>query len=382
MERPVKRTVLHIDMDAFYAAIEQRDNPALKGRPVIVGGGMRGVVSTASYEARTFGVHSAMPIFQAKRLCPKGIFVPVRMERYHEVSARIMALLHLVTPAVEQVSVDEAYLDLTGTERLHGPPVRVAKGIKEQISRETGLTCSIGIAPNKFLAKIASDWRKPDGLTVIEEDQIEGFLKDLPIDRLPGVGKRTIQTLRGLGIDRTGDLARFPADVLIRKFGKFGGRLIELAQGIDPSEVVAQSDPKSISSEDTLPEDTDNLPLLRNYIAAQAGTVGRRLRKHRLKGRTITLKLKYSNFHLITRSHTMETATASTKIIRDVALDLLGKEELILKVRLVGVSVSHFDHGAEQLGLFQGSEEKQKHLDRAVDRISERFGKDILKRGT
>ena len=377
----MKRTILHIDMDAFYAAIEQLDNPALKGRPVIVGGGMRGVVSTASYEARTFGVRSAMPIFQAKRLCTHGIFVPVRMERYQEVSARIMALLVLVTPAVEQVSVDEAYLDLTGTERLHGHPVRLARAIKEQMCRDTGLTCSIGLAPNKFLAKIASDWKKPDGLTVIEEDQIEGFLKDLPIDRLPGVGKKTIQALRSLGITRTGDLARFPGDVLIRKFGKFGGRLIELAQGVDPSEVVSQSDPKSISSEDTFPEDTDSLPLLRNYVAAQAGTVGRRLRKHRLKGRTVTLKLKYSNFHLITRSHTMETETESTKVIRDVALDLLRKEELISKVRLVGVGVSHFDHGAEQLHLFPGSEEKQRRLDSAVDRVSERFGRDILKRG-
>ena len=377
----MKRTILHIDMDAFYAAIEQLDNPALRGRPVIVGGGTRGVVSTASYEARPFGVHSAMPIFQARRLCPHGIFLPVRMERYQEVSAQIMALLHRVTPAVEQVSVDEAYLDLTGTERLHGPPVDVARTIKDQIARDTGLTCSIGIAPNKFLAKIASDWKKPDGLTVIEEDQIEGFLKNLPVDKLPGVGKKALQTLKDLGITRTGDLARFPGDILIRKFGKFGRRLVELAQGIDPSEVLCEGEPKSISSEDTLPEDTDNLTLLGNYIAVQAGTVGRRLRQYGLKGRTVTLKLKYSNFHLLTRSHTMEDATQSTKAIRDVALELLKKEKLVSKIRLIGVGVSHFDRGTEQLHLFQDLDEKQRRLDTAVDKVSERFGRDILKRG-
>jgi DNA polymerase-4 len=370
-----------MDMDAFYAAIEQLDNPALRGRPVIVGGGARGVVSTASYEARAFGVHSAMPMFQARRLCPHGVFLPVRMDRYQEVSARIMALLHRVTPAVEQVSVDEAYLDLTGTETLYGAPVRVARTIKDHIARRTGLTCSIGLAPNKFLAKIGSDWSKPDGLTVIEEHQIAGFLKNLPVDKLPGVGKKAVQTLKSLGINQTGDLARFPGDVLIRRFGKFGRRLVELAHGIDPSEVVSEAEPKSISSEDTLPEDTDNLTLLADYIAVQAGTVGRRLRQCGLKGRTVTLKLKYTNFHLLTRSHTMEDATQSTKTIRDVALELLRKEKLVSKIRLVGVGVSHFDRGTGQLHLFRDLDEKQTRLDRAVDQVSERFGKDILKRG-
>jgi len=380
----MKRTILHIDMDAFYAAIEQRSNPALKGKPVIVGGGKRGVVTTASYEARTFGIHSAMPVFQAKRLCPQAVFLPVRMRLYKDVSIRIMAFLRTISPIMEQVSIDEAYVDLTGTERLLGGPVVLARRIKEWIRRETHLTCSVGIAPNKFLAKIASDLEKPDGLTVIREDQVEDFLKGLPVGKLPGVGQRALKTLQGLGINRTGEISKLPEGILARKFGKFGRRLQELSKGIDPSNVVALGEPKSISSEDTLHEDTDDLEILRKHVIAQAETVGRRLRRHGFKGRTITLKLKYSDFHLITRSHTIDRSTDSTTAIANIAAELLEKEKRPLKVRLIGVGVSHFEKQPPQLPLFEestGQDEKQTRLDRAMDQVSERFGDDILKRG-
>jgi DNA polymerase-4 len=381
----MERTILHLDMDAFYAAIEQLKDPHLKGKPVIVGGGARGVVSTASYEARVFGVHSAMPIFQARRLCPEGIFLPVQMSLYREVSARIMAFLRGISPVMEQVSIDEAFLDLTGTDRLLGAPIVLAKRVKEWIHRETGLTCSIGIAPNKFLAKIASDWEKPNGLTEIKADRVEGFLKNLPVEKLPGVGQRALQTLQNLGIVRAGDIMRLPEPFLTKKFGKFGSRLFHLSRGIDPSEVVVQGKPKSISSEHTLGEDTGDLDVLKTHAISQAETVGRRLRKDGLKGRTITLKLKYSDFRLITRSHTMERPTDSTKVIAATALRLLEREKRLMTVRLIGVGVSHFEKAVRQLPLFGGltqQNERQTRLDKAMDLVSERFGEDVLKRGT
>ncbi len=371
-------------MDAFYAAIEQLSNPTLKGKPVIVGGGVRGVVSTASYEARGFGIHSAMPIFQAKRLCPQGVFLPVRMKLYQDVSARIMGFLKTVSPIMEQVSIDEAFLDLTGSKRLLGDPVVLAKKIKEWIRHETRLTCSIGIAPNKFLAKIASDWEKPDGLTVIEAGHVEDFLKNLPVEKLPGVGQRALRILQGLGIIRTGDIQKLPEGILARKFGKFGRRLLELSKGIDPSEVVAQSEPKSISSEDTLVQDTDDLEILKKHIMSQTETVGRRLRRHSLKGRTITLKIKYSDFRLITRSHTIDQPTDSTTVIAGTACELLESEKRTLKVRLIGVGVTNFEKGVRQLPLFDKptkQDEKQTRLDRVMDEVSGRFGNDALKRG-
>ncbi|NIO03782.1 MAG: DNA polymerase IV [Proteobacteria bacterium] len=377
-------TILHIDMDAFYAAIEQLDNPSLKGKPVIVGGGMRGVVSTASYEARAFGVHSAMPIFEARRLCRQGVFLPVRMKRYRAVSKQIMAFLTTVSPVVEVLSIDEAYLDITGTARLLGDPIALARKIKGWILQETRLTCSIGMAPNKFLAKIASDWKKPDGLTIIREDEVDGFLKELPVAKLPGVGKRALKILEGLGITRTGQLRQLPEGTLAKKFGKFGRRLADLSRGIDHSPVISESQPKSISSENTMDEDTDDPGILRRYILAQAENVGRRLRKHSLRGRTITLKLKYSDFRLITRSRTIEVPTNSTTVIVETASDLLQNERRLSKVRLIGVGISHFEESIRQLTLFERStrqDQRQTRLDSVIDEVAERFGEDVLKRG-
>jgi len=378
----MSRTILHMDMDAFFAAVEQADNPALKGKPVIVGGAKRGVVSTASYEARKYGVRSAMPIFEAKRRCPQGIFLPVRMDRYQEVSQKMMAVLEAVSPLVEQVSIDEAFVDLTGTERLHGDATQAALKIKERIYAEACLTCSIGIAPNKFLAKIASDMQKPDGLTIVPEE-VQSFLKDLPVGKLPGVGPKSEEALRGLGIRIVSDILSFPPGVLERKFGKYGLRLVELAQGIDDSPVIPCGPAKSMGSEDTLPEDTTNINILKKQLLSQAEEAGERLRRHGLKGRTIILKLKHSDFTLVTRSHSLKEATCATKIIYDTAVMLLERYSMKMPVRLIGLAVSNFG-GGRQYSLFPGMEkemEKLERVDHAIDRIRGKLGPGIIKRG-
>ncbi|MEW6326800.1 MAG: DNA polymerase IV [Thermodesulfobacteriota bacterium] len=379
----MSRTILHMDMDAFFAAVEQTDNPALKGKPVIVGGAKRGVVSTASYEAREYGVRSAMPIFEAKRRCPQGIFLPVRMERYQEVSQKVMAVLEAVSPLVEQVSIDEAFVDLTGTERLHGDATQAARKIKERIWVETSLTCSIGIAPNKFLAKIASDLKKPDGLTIVLQE-VQSFLKDLPVSRLPGIGPKSEEVLQRLGIRIVSDILRLPPGLLERKFGKYGLRLVELAWGIDDSPVVPCPPAKSMGSEDTLPEDTADINTLKKQLLSQAEEVGERLRRHGLKGRTITLKLKHSDFTLVTRSHSLKEAACATKILYDTAAMLLERYNLKMPVRLIGLAVSNFG-GGQQYSLLPGPEkemEKLERVDYAIDRIREKLGRQIITRGS
>ncbi|MDP2799667.1 MAG: DNA polymerase IV [Deltaproteobacteria bacterium] len=380
----MSRTILHMDMDAFFAAVEQADNPALKGKPVIVGGAKRGVVSTASYEARKYGVRSAMPIFEAKSRCPQGIFLPVRMDRYQEVSQKMMAILEAVSPLVEQVSIDEAFVDLTGTERLHGDCIRVARKIKERIWAETALTCSIGIAPNKFLAKIASDLEKPDGLTIVPEEEVQSFLKDLPVGKLPGVGPKSEESLRSLGIYAVSDILRFPPELLERKFGKYGLRLVALAQGSDDSPVIPCSPAKSMGSEDTLPEDTTAINTLKKQLLSQAEEVGERLRRDGLKGRTVTLKLKHSDFTLVTRSHSLKEAVCATKILYDTAVMLLERYNLKMPVRLIGLAVSNFG-GGQQYSLLPGlgkETEKLERVDHAIDRIREKLGRQIITRGS
>jgi DNA polymerase-4 len=377
------RRILHVDMDAFYASVEQADNPELRGKPVIIGGGKRGVVSAASYEARNFGVHSAMPIFQARRLCPNGIFLPVRMKRYREVSHLVMAILGSFTPLLEKASVDEAYLDVTGTERLFGPAVHIAEDIKRRVRKETGLTCSIGIAPNKFLAKIASDMDKPDGLTVISHESVQDFLKSLPVQKIPGVGKRTLEVLKKLGVVNVSDILRIPEDFLTRKLGKAGMELIERARGIDNSPVVPFSEPKSFSAEHTLPEDTGNIEEIRKHLLVQSERVGHDLRIHGYTGRTIRLKLKFADFRTITRSRTFQDATSSTTEIYKRAVDLLDHVDIRLKVRLIGVGVSTLTRGARQLSMLdQGEKVKERALDSAVDMLRQRYGSTILVRGS
>ena len=376
------RWIMHVDMDAFYAAVEQADNPELRGRPVIVGGSNRGVVSAASYEARFFGVHSALPIFKARQLCPQGIFLPVRMTRYREISHRIMAILASVSPVMEQVSIDEAYVDLTGTEKMHGPFMELARRLKIAIKGKTGLTCSIGLAPNKFLAKIASDLHKPDGLTIISEADVPGFLRALPVDKIPGVGAKMLSKLQALGVTKTGQLLDYPRSFWQKQLGKSGLLLYERALGLDPAPVSSDTEPKSCSAENTLPRDTDDLAELRQWLLQQAERVGRELRQNNLKGRTITLKIKFADFKQITRSHTLARPSSGTRQIYHLAEKLLLETKLKTRVRLVGLSISQLTRTVAQESLFsQPGVLKEEQLDQAVDKIQGKFGIRAISRG-
>jgi DNA polymerase-4 len=373
-------------MDAFFAAIEVLDKASLKGKPVIVGRlSGRGVVSTTNYEARRFGVFSAMPMFKAKEKCPQGIFLPVKMARYKEVSKRIMDILKDFTPLVEQVSIDEAYLDITGIEVLLGSPKEIARHIKARIGKETGLTCSIGIAPIKFLAKVASDMHKPDGLTIISTTEVDTFLSRLPVDKIPGVGKRTVKGLRHYGIETVGDLKRFSKEQLLKEFGNFGLRLYEIAKGEDKSPVVPCREVKSISSEQTLQSDTGDIKILRKLITIHADNVASRLRKEGLKGRTITLKIKFDDFSEMSKSCTIAHSTDSTKFISDSAKALLLNKPLKRKARLIGVAVSslkEFEKNSQMALFGNGSDSKrERKVDKAVDEIRERFGGKMISRG-
>ncbi len=381
------RKIIHIDMDAFYASVEQRDNPALQGRPVIVGGGaeQRGVVSAASYEARKYGVHSAMPTSQARRLCPQGVFLPVRMHRYREVSEQIFVIFRQYTPLVEPLSLDESFLDVTGSETLFGPALHIARQIKQTILETTGLTASAGVAPNKFLAKIASDLRKPDGLVEIRPGEVRGFLKDLPISKLWGVGKATEEVLRQIGILTAGQLAVFPADGLERKLGKFGGELAALARGEDERPVIPESEPKSISQEESFTPDVADLETMQKVLLDQSEYVAWELRSQKLKGYTVHLKVRYPDFSLITRSATLPSPTSDGMEIYHTALRLLHKTEVLSKkARLLGVGISNLrPRGeAEQLSLFDPGKRKREDSLQAIDRIWDKFGREALKRAS
>lgn len=380
--------ILHIDMDAFYASVEQLDNPDLRGKPVMVGGySNRGVVTAASYEARKFGVHSAMPMFKAKKLCPQGIVVPGRMERYSEISKKVFSLLETLTPLVEPVSIDEAYVDLTGCERILGTPQEIALNIKQRIKEAVDLSCSIGIAPVKFLAKIASEINKPDGLTIITPDQVLSFIESLPIRKVPGVGKVMLKTIAQLGIKTLGDINKFPEKMIRKRFGKFGRRLISLSKGSDDSAVTPHLEPKSVSTESTLSEDTNDLNLLRRRLLKASEQVGRRLRKYRLKTKTISIKIKLSDFKQITRSVTIKESTGSSKTIYHNASALLDEYRLPKKVRLIGVGASNLVDSKmpSQLGLFNSGEKKDENwekVEKAIDDISSKFGKNTIKKAT
>lgn len=379
-----------MDMDAFYASVEQRDNPDLKGRPVIVGGtSNRGVVSAASYEARRYGIRSAMPIFQARQRCPEGVFLPVRMDRYKEMSCHIIEILGFFSPLVEQVSIDEAYMDLSGTEKLLGRPRDVALKIKKKIKEETLLTCSIGIAPNRFLAKISSDMDKPDGLTIISPDDVPRVIENLSIEKVPGVGEKTLKTLHEIGLYKLGDVKSFGDQLLIEKTGSFAKRILALSRGIDDSPVSPYTEHKSISSEDTLPADTNDLAVLKKMIMLQSEIVGRRLRAKGYKGTTVTLKIKCSNFRQMTRSVTLDQPTFSSQTIYEQGLKLLSHIDTSMTYRLIGVGVSNLRPSGgspKQLSLFHGQDDQKESTwddaEKAMDAIKERFGGDAIKRGT
>lgn len=383
--------ILHLDMDAFFASVELSDNPGLRGKPVIVGGGERGVVSTASYEARRFGIHSSMPLATARRLCPEGVFLHVRHERYAEVSARVMAALSDFSPTVERASVDEAYLDAEGLERLFGPPENLARIIKDRVAEVTGgLTCSVGVAPVKFLAKICSEVNKPDGIFVLRPEEADAFLLDLQVMRIPGVGERMAAELAKLGVARVRELRALGPDFLGRRFGKAGAVLYERACGRDPRKVVPEREAKSEGAEHTFGRDTWDRDILVKSLLRHAERVGERLRKNGFRGRTVTLKVKFADFRQITRSRTLGWRTDCTMTIFDTARKLLDEEPLQEAVRLIGLSVSGFRGQAEQMFLpvagngartIPTEEEREARLDRAIDTLRARYGRDIVRRG-
>ncbi len=381
-------TILHVDMDAFFASVEQLDDPSLRGRCVAVGGGQRGVVAAASYEARKFGVRSAMPIFQARQRCPHLIVVPPRRQRYAELSQRIMQILGHFSPLVEPISIDEAFVDVGGCERLHGTAQQTGLAIKKQIRAQTGLSCSVGIAPNKFLAKIASDLNKPDGLTLITVEQMISFIDDLPIQKVPGVGARTQQRLAAMGISTLGQVRGFSEAQLVRRLGAFGRRLMELAHGHDDSPVVVASEAKSMSSEITLDQDTRDRALLATHLLAQAQAVAQDLRRHQVRARTITMKLRSADFQRHTRGQTLPQPVDSADAIYATALGLLKAFDLNQPIRLIGVGAGNLQSRQVPLQqeLFATEENQQRRqwekVDRALDAIDERYGRQCVLRGT
>ena len=381
-EADTVRRILHLDMDAFYASVEQLDNPELRGQPVMIGQDPRGIVSTCSYEARKYGVRSAMPVVQARRLCPHGIFLPGRMRRYAEVSRLVMGVLHDISPVVEQASVDEAYLDVTGMEKLFGPPLAVAELVREKVRAASGLSCSVGIAPVRFLAKIASDFRKPGGVTILESQDVAAFLAVLPVAKIPGVGPRTLPKLESLGVRTCGDVLRYSREFWEGQLGEWGLVLLARAQGQGSSELTPSSQAKSSSAENTFPQDLSDLVEMRRWLLKQAERVGRDLRRHGLIGRTVTLKVKFSDFKQITRSLTLAEPTDADQAIFSAACGLLDKVSLVKKVRLLGVGVSNFVDGPLQLNLLSDNQsERLRRLDRAVDAIRDKHGREAVKRG-
>ncbi len=342
-----KRAILHVDMDAFYASVEQLDNPALKGKPVIVGGSpqSRGVVAAASYEVRVYGVRSAMPTAKALRLCPHAILVRPRGYRYAEVSARIFDIFSTYTPLVQPISLDEAFLDVTGSQRLYGDPVTIAKEIRQRIRQDTGLTASVGIASCRFVAKIASDLDKPDGLTVVPEEEMLDRLAPLPVSKIWGVGPVTNKRLAAMGIATIGQLRQWPVETLEAELGQSGRDLHALANGIDPSEVVSDEEEKSISHEVTFATDIMNREELETELLEQSDKVATRLRKHGLIGRTVFLKLRYSDFTTVTRRITLEEPTCLSETIFTEAKTLLRErtEAGRRPVRLIGVGMAGFN---------------------------------------
>ena len=380
--------ILHVDMDAFYASVEERDRPELVGKPVIVGGSpeKRGVVSAANYVARKFGVHSAMPSATAHRLCPHGIYLPPRIGYYAEVSAQIREIFERFTPLVEPLSLDEAFLDVTGSEHLFGPAVEIGKQIKQAIRTELRLVASVGVAPNKFLAKIASDLKKPDALVIVKPGKVQEFLDPLPVERLWGVGKQSSKVFERLGIRTIAHLRQCPLDVLQARFGSSGEHLWDLAHGRDDRPVVPEREAKSISNETTFEHDIADMDVLRAWLVDLVEQVGWRLRQHRLRGRTVHLKVRFADFSTITRSQTLPEPTDITDELWRAADELLCQRLPAghLPVRLVGMGVSSLDDsGLIQGMLFDGQErEKQSRMDAVADEIKERFRTAALRRGS
>ncbi len=381
------RYILHIDMDAFYASVEARDNPSLKGKPVLVGGTPRerGVVAACSYEARRFGIHSAMPMSQALRLCPQAILLPVRMSRYVEVSRQIHRIFHNYTPEVEALSLDEAFLDVTGCISLFGSAEIIGRKIKEEIKAATGLTASVGVAPNKFLAKLASDLDKPDGFTVITEENKQQILDPLPVSRIWGIGRVTDKALEKVGIRTVAQLRTAPRYQLNRVFGNQVDDILRLAQGTDNRKVEPYSEAKSISAEETFAVDIGDGETLSGILLHQIEEVSQRLREDKLQARTLMLKFRTGDFKTVTRSFTMDHGTNTTKTLLQEAQRLFNQwhKKSGGPLRLLGFGVSGLSPEGKGQGLLftDPQEEKQKKIDTAFDKIREKYGDDSVRRG-
>jgi DNA polymerase-4 len=381
------RFILHIDMDAFYASVEVRDNPDLLGKPVLVGASpkQRGVVAACSYEARKFGIHSAMPTSQALRLCPQAILLPVRMSQYVEVSRQIHQIFQKYTPEIEPVSIDEAFLDVSGCLGLFGSADQIGRRIKADIKQQTGLTASVGIAPNKFLAKLASDLKKPDGFVIITDTDKQQILDPLPVAKIWGIGKVTNNALEKVGIKTIQQLRMAPRYKLSMVFGNQVDDIIRLAQGIDNRKVSPYAEAKSISAEETFPADIQDRDALTGVLLNQVEEVSQRLRAEKLQAQTITLKIRYGDFRTITRSATMDKPTNTTQTLLQEAVEIFDKwyAGSAGTLRLLGFGTSGLSpEGTGQQLLFANpEEEKQKKVDSAFDKIRQKYGDDSLKRG-
>ena len=377
------RTILHVDLDAFFAAVEQRDRPELRGRPVVVGGGgsedARGVVSAASYEARVFGIHSAMSLREAYRRCPDAVFLPVDGRRYQAASRDVMAVLRRYTPQVEPISIDEAFLDVTGSFALFGDGPAIARRIKDDIRAEVGLTASVGVAGTKLVAKVASDLRKPDGLVVVPAGDEAAFLAPLPIGRLWGVGEKTAIALREYSVRTIGDLAALPPDLLVRRFGKHGASLVDRARGVDPDPVHDGDPAKSVGHEHTFEVDTSDPEIIERTLLAMSDGVAGRLRSAGVRAGTVAVKIRDSGFRTITRQRTLAEPTDLTGPIYATALELARPEIRGMRVRLLGVTASNLGE-REQLSLFETGEPRHRRAIEAADALRRRYGEGAVTR--
>jgi len=374
---------MHVDMDAFYASVEQRDNPALRHMPVIVGGLMeRGVVATASYEARKFGIHSAMSMKEARRLCPNGVFLPVRMAHYRRISHKIRIILSHYSPLIEPLALDEAFLDISGME-LHYPDVtEIAKAVKEDIRRKTGLVASAGIGPNKFLAKLASDLDKPDGLVWIPYGKEAEILAPLPVQRLWGVGKVTEQVLLQAGFETIGDIAKSSVEALQPVVGKQAQRIHQLSLGLDKRPLEVSRRPQSVGNEHTYEHDLVTENEIDEQLRLLANEVSWRLRQNHIMGRTITLKIRFASFKTITRSLTLTSmGTSSEGQLYFAAKKLYNKRGMTEPIRLLGLTVSQLQPLQVQGDLFSDDEEVQAKVAEAIDKLQQRFGKSAIMKG-
>ena len=379
------RVIVHVDMDAFFASVEQVCHPEWRGKPVIVGadprgGKGRGVVAAASYEARSFGVHSAMPISQAFRRCPHGIYVRPNGSLYADYSRKIMALLTEFTPLVQPISIDEAFLDVTGSVHLYGSVRALGRAIKQRIFLETGLRASIGIAPNKSVAKMASDAGKPDGLVVVLPDGVQAFLDPLPVESLWGVGRKTRQRLATMGIKTIGQLRQYPREVLKQHFGKWGSVLWQLARGVDERPVCTDEAVKSISHEHTFDQDQHDPEILEATLLQLSEKVAARLRKKHLKGQTIQLKIRFADFSTFNRNKRLSSPTSLTEDIYRVCLGLMEEfRSAPLPVRLLGVGVTHLvPERGSQMSLWDAQNHRKQALEQVVDALHEKYGQSIL----